>query len=311
MRRLAALLIACFALIILITVVHVPSAEAAGNSKVWIVTWDYRTVYSGKAFAESDNKITYEAPLTIHFENVTSMRVRFLDGNGKVVGGQDRNYVLTTGRGSVSYSCSVPAGSRPGTYKVRIDAKNGKKSSTYTFTWKVTKYVYSATPSASMQQKINYLKNKLPNGKYWNHGVKGVTTVYLDNGRTTTISSSRCNSWSHKGENFRSSSATCNYSGNGYQCHGFAMILAEYTWGGMPRESSKTYDRSVVDRLEPGDVVRYLNDEHTIFVLRVEKDTVYFAECNNGGTCKINWNGKISVSSLKKTFTYCYRYSMR
>ena len=311
MKRALGLMLTCFMLVILFSAAHVPGAEAAGNSKVWIVTWDNRTVYSGKPFASSDNGITYEAPLRIYYENVSSMRIRFLDGNGKVVGGQDNSYVLTNGRGSLAYSCTLPAGSRPGTYKVRIDTKNGKKTNSYTFTWKVTKYVYSAAPSSAMQRKINYLKNKLPNGKYWNHGVKGVTTVYLDNGRTTTISSSRCNSWSHKGENFREPGATCNYSGNGYQCHGFAMILAEYTWGGMPKESSKTYDKSVVDRLEPGDVVRYLNDQHTIFVLKVEKETVYFAECNNGGTCRINWNGKISVNSLKKTFTYCYRYSMR
>lgn len=304
-------LTAFFALVILLVFALMPAAHAAGAAKAWIVTWDNRTVYSNRSFASSDNGITYEAPLTIYYENITELRVRFLDGSGRVVNGQDRSWVITSSRGSLRWSCTLPAGSKPGTYKVRIDTRSGKRSNTFTFTWKVTKYVYSAYPSTTMQQKIDYLKRQLPNGRYWNHGVKNTSTVYLNNGRTTTISTSRCNSWSHKGENFREASATCNSSGNGYQCHGFAMILAEYTWGKMPPEKSKTNDKSVVERLEPGDVVRYLNDKHTIFVLKVEKDTVYFAECNNGNTCRINWNGRISVSQLKKSFSYCYRYSLR
>ena len=310
MRRFSAQL-SVLLILLLLAMCAVPAAQAAGKSNVWIVTWDNRSVGSGRSFASSDNRITYEAPLTICYENITELRVRFLDGNGRVVNGQDRSWVITSGRGSVSWSCSLPAGSKPGTYKVRVDTKNGKRSNHYTFTWKVTKYVYAAYPDAAMERRISYLKGKLPNGKYWNHGVRGTSTVYLDNGRTTTISNSRCSSWSHRGENFRSSDATCNSSGNGYQCHGFAMILAEYTWGGMPRESSKTFDKSVVDILEPGDVVRYLNDKHTIFVLKVEKGTVYFAECNNGETCRINWNGRISINQLKKSFSYCYRYSSR
>ena len=58
-------------------------------------------------------------------------------------------------------------------------------------------------------------------------------------------------------------------------------------------------------------MVRFLNDKHTIFVLKVQKGTVYYADCNTGNTCRINWSGKISTAKLKKTFSYVYKYSKR
>ena len=289
-------------------------AQAAGNStktSAYIVTWDNRTVRAGKAFAQSDNGQLYEAPLTIYYSNADRIRIRFLDPNGRVVGSQDVTYSVYSRSGSLSYSCSVPVGSKPGNYKVRVDLTNGKKSSSFNFTWKVTKYVHTARPSSYMQSQFNYLQRMLPQGRYWNHGVNNVQTIRLDNGAVTTISTSRCNAWSHKKENFREPQATCNYANHGYQCHGFAMLLATYVWGSEPTSSAKVTDRNAADTLEPGDVVRYLNDKHTIFILKVEQGTVYFADCNWGHTCRIRWNGKISAANLKKTFSYVYKYSKR
>lgn len=287
-------------------------AEAvAAKTDAYIVTWDNRTLRAGKTFGWSDNGKTYSSPLTIYYSNADTMRVRLLNARGKVVDGQDQSWNLNSANGSVSWRCEVPKGSDPGTYKVRVDLTSGKRTRSFNFLWKVSKYVYSALPTDSMQRKFNYLQSMLPQGKFWNHGVKGATTIRLDNGMTTTISSSRCNAWSHKKENFRDSAATCNYANHGYQCHGFARMLATYVWGSEPTDRSKVTDPSAVDTLEPGDVVRYMKDKHTIFVLRVEKGTVYFADCNWGQTCRIRWNGKISAKNLKKTFSYAYKYSLR
>lgn len=283
---------------------------ASKKPNVYIVTWDNRTVKSGKAFAESDNGQLYTAPLTIYYENVTSLQVRLINSKKKVVDNQEEIWIVS-GSGSRKWSCSIPAWSEPGNYRVVVDAYQNKKVTSFTFTWKVTKYVYSAYPSSQMQAKINYLQTMLPQGKFWNHGVKGTQTVYLNNGTKTTISSSQCNKWSHKKENFRDSSATCNYFPGGYQCHGFALLLGEYVWGVNPSRKNPVYDKNAVETLEPGDIVRYLNDQHTIFVLKVEKEKVYFADCNWGQTCRIRWNGSISLSQLKKTFSYVYKYSKR
>ena len=287
------------------------TAEAAAQSGAYIVTWDNRTIRAGKTFGWSDNGDTYTAPLTIYYSNADSMRVRLLGAKGLVVNGQDRSWNLSQSSGSVSWSCTIPKGSAPGSYKVRVDLTSGKRTRTFNFVWKVSKYVHTALPTDSMKRQFDYLKSMLPQGKFWNHGVKGVTTVRLNNGATTTISTSRCNAWSHKKDNFRDSAATCNYANHGYQCHGFAMLLATYVWGAEPTEKSRVSDPSAADTLEPGDVVRYLKDKHTIFVLKVEKDTVYFADCNWGQTCRIRWNGKVSAKNLKRTFSYVYKYSKR
>lgn len=289
-----------------------PTAEAATKkTNAYIVTWDNRTVKTGKSFAQSDNGQLYTAPLTIHYTNADKVRVRMLNAKGKVVDHQDKTWTVTKTSGTISWSGSIPKGSAAGTYKVRVDLTKGKKTSTFNFLWKVTQYVHTALPSAAMQKQFDYLKSKLPQGKFWNHGVKNTKTVALNNGMTTTISSSPCNAWSHKKENFREPNATCNYANHGYQCHGFAMLLATYVWNQEPTNSTKVSDPSAADTLEPGDVVRYLKDQHTIFVLKVDKGTVYFADCNWGQTCRIRWNGKISASQLKKTFSYVYKYNKR
>ena len=288
------------------------AAQAASSKPtVTIVTWDGRTVKSGKTFATSDNGQKYTASVTIHYgKQVTKLRARLLNPKGKVVDGQDQKWTVK-GSGTVEWSCSVPKGAKTGSYKLRIDATQGKKTTAFTFVWKVTKYVYAAKPSAAMQKQFDYLKKQLPQGKFWNHGVKGTKTVILDDGTVTSISTHRCTSWSHKKDNFWKSKSTCNHVANGYQCHGFALLLALYTWGHVPQESSKKTGTAEVNSLKPGDVVRFLKDKHTMFVLKVEKGTVYYADCNWGNTCRIRWNGKISVSSLKKTFSYVYKYDLR
>lgn len=288
------------------------AAQAASRKpSVYIVTWDNRKITSGKSFASSDNGQLYTAPLTIYYANgVTYLRARLVDGKKRVVNGQDRSWSVN-GSGSLSWSCSVPAWSEKGNYKVIVDAYQGKKSYSFSFGWKVTQYVHTALPGSVMQRSFDYLKSMLPQGKFWNHGTKNVQTVRLNNGVTTTISSGACSAWSHRGDNYLNSNATCNGNGMGYQCHGFAMMLAEYVWGKKPPASSYVTDPNAVYTLGPGDVVRYLNDKHTIFVLRVEKNKVYFADCNWGQTCRIRWNGSITVNELKKTFKYMYKYDKR
>lgn len=290
----------------------VQKAEAASaNPNAYIVTWDKRTVKSGNYFAQSDNGKKYTAPLVIHYSNADKVRIRVINPKGKVVSKQDKTWKVKKSKGTIKFDASIPTWSAAGTYKVRVDVTKGKKTSKFTFSWRVTKYIHTAKPSSSVQKKFNYLKSKLPQGKYWNHGVKGTKTVILNNGAVTTISSARCDRWSHQGENFRSPLATCNYANNGYQCHGFAMLLATYVWGKQPMWGSMVSKKSAVYTLQPGDVVRFLNDHHTIFVLKVVKNTVYYADCNAGSPCIIRWNGRISVSELKKTFSYVYKYNRR
>lgn len=286
----------------------------AGSKKpsVYIVTtWNNRRYNAGKSFASSDNGQKYTASLAIYYaNNVTYLRARLVNSKNKVVAGQDQGWSVN-GSGSVSWSCYIPTWSPTGTYKLVIDAYQGNKATSFSFTWKVTQYVHTARPGTVMQQKFDYLKSMLPQGKYWNHGTKGVQTIRLNNGVTTTISSGPCNSWSHRGKNYLSDSATCNHNSEGYQCYGFAMMLAQYVWGSMPTNKSKVYDTNEVYTLQPGDVVRFLNDKHSIFILKVEKNKIYYADCNWANTCRIRWNGTISVNELRKTFSYAWKYDKR
>ncbi len=146
-------------------------------------------------------------------------------------------------------------------------------------------------PTSASGVTLESLKAKYPHGKYWNGG------------DANTYTSSPCN---HHGNCSYSGSCGCNtFKGYAIQCMGFAYQLAYLVYGGNPY-SNWTANRNVsaLDSLKAGDVVRYKNDGHSIFVTAVSGDTVTYADCNSDGHCIIRWNQTISKSTLRATFTY-------
>ena len=100
----------------------------------------------------------------------------------------------------------------------------------------------------------------------------------------------------------------------GWQCFGFANVMAYNVWGTYPTTSSSAYNvnegwtiiyanvsDSKVDAVQVGDVVRFrssLENDHSIFVTGIFGDTICYADCNGNGDDVIHYGRTISKSGL-------------
>ena len=141
---------------------------------------------------------------------------------------------------------------------------------------------------------LNYLQEKLPNGKYWNHDPAqpndpdGWTDKPCTHHGTGTCDP-------HKG------SCGCNTFDGCIQCMGFAAKLAYDCTGTLLHNWRKVY---TLDDLKAGDVVRVNNDGHSIFITSVKGDEVVYADCNIAKDCQIRWNTKTTKKDLQERLTY-------
>ncbi|MBQ7048541.1 MAG: InlB B-repeat-containing protein, partial [Clostridia bacterium] len=89
---------------------------------------------------------------------------------------------------------------------------------------------------------------------------------------------------------------------------GYAEKLGYDATGYNPRNNANgwyTYtSSSALDNLKPGDIVRYKNNVHSIYVTGVNGDTVTYTDCNSDGHCIIRWDVTISKSTLRSSFTH-------
>ena len=154
---------------------------------------------------------------------------------------------------------------------------------------------------------MSELRKKFPNGKYWNHAGNPGSSNSVNNqdGYTSTpcsvhgvvgTSKQTCNGFAPSGTQLS------------WQCMGYAEKLGYDATGYNPRNNSngwKTYtSSSALDNLKAGDIVRYKNDGHSIYVTAVDGNTVTYTDCNSDGHCKIMWDKTISKSTLRSTFTH-------
>ena len=153
--------------------------------------------------------------------------------------------------------------------------------------------VESHLPSSTIQ----YLKQKFPDGKYWNHpdGAPNNPDGY-SNKPCTHHETGNCNAYN--------GGCGCNLFDYSIQCHGFALKLAYECYG-----SSARYWREVssIDGIKAGCVVRFTtnyNNPHTIFITDVSGDTITYADCNIDHQCGIRWNVRISRSDLAGRVEY-------
>ena len=160
----------------------------------------------------------------------------------------------------------------------------------------ISTVVYAATNTSS-NITIEYLQNKYPHGAYWNGG----------NPETYTFKPCTHHGNCSKGNTDYSGWCGCNsYRGVAIQCNGFAYQLASIVYGGDPyNDWDANYNSSALESLKAGDIVRYKNNGHTIFITNVNGDTVTYADCNSvTDDCNIKWNQTIPKSTLKDTFYY-------
>ena len=143
------------------------------------------------------------------------------------------------------------------------------------------------------RSSIDRLKEKFPEGKYWNH-VGGSNNP---DGWTE----SPCTHHGHCG--YKPDECECNSFDDCIQCFGFGYKLAYDYYGSLPDDWERIWWRPT-DGIKAGDVFRYRNNRHTIWITAVDGDTVTFADCNWDCVCGIRWDQTISISTLRSSATF-------
>ncbi|MBR6514832.1 MAG: S-layer homology domain-containing protein [Clostridia bacterium] len=171
----------------------------------------------------------------------------------------------------------------------------------------------SAINTDQVTASMTNLKNTVfPDGWYWCGGDP-----------SKAIPSSGC------GSRYNCMCNNFNYS---YQCHGFALYVANLVTGSYPAVRLAGYKNGLVSGswkcytvsgigktalcglgLRPGDIIRAASgadyaDGHTVIVWKVEGTTVYFAEAWGSVYSKINWGGFnaefTSMEQICNAYTY-------
>ncbi len=148
------------------------------------------------------------------------------------------------------------------------------------------------TDAAAVKMTLEELQKKFPDGRYWNGGNpdKTTKTACSDHVNQAGPVGNRCNMFYDKATKYSL-----------YQCWGFAFKLGYDAFGTFPGSWTK---KDNLDSLKPGDIVRYGNGSHVIFITAVSGDKVKFADCNKNTTCQIRWNvsatkDDIPIKSIK------------
>ena len=144
--------------------------------------------------------------------------------------------------------------------------------------------------AAGTTMTLSELKAKFPADRYWNGGDnnKTTTTPCTDHGGAC----SRCNHYYTPNYN----DTNIVYYRDFFQCWGFAFKCGHDAFGTTPCKWKKAYN---LNNLKAGDIVRYGNGAHVIFVTGVSGNTVTFGDCNSDYRCKIRWGETKQKSELR------------
>ena len=162
---------------------------------------------------------------------------------------------------------------------------------------------------------IAQVKEKFPDGKYWNHLCKPghyiggwVHTGAACGDVENTVTDHPCTS---NYVDVGVGGYSCNtYKNIATQCCGFAKKVANLAYGVYDCASSWSCVRDknkVASVAKPGDVLHYTGydssgDGHWVVVISVSGNVVTVAECNYpDGTCQIKWGRQINVYELGDT----------
>ena len=91
----------------------------------------------------------------------------------------------------------------------------------------------------------------------------------------------------------------------GRECYGFAALMYYNYYGIDPFATADVvYD---VEQVQPGDIVRYHNDGHSVWILSRNGENVQVAECNYDYNCSVRWWQPKTMSELRNGFNYIYK----
>ena len=145
---------------------------------------------------------------------------------------------------------------------------------------------------------LDRLKDKFPMGKYWNHCGRS------NDPDRWTMEPCTHHGYQGSGCGVYPDQCNCNSFHDSIQCFGFAYKLADDYFGSTPDEWNDRIWWDSTNGIKAGDIFRYKNNRHTIWITGVDGDTVTYADCNYDGTCVIRWDQTVSVYTLRSSATY-------
>lgn len=144
---------------------------------------------------------------------------------------------------------------------------------------------------------LQSLQNQFPNGKYWNHAGSSANNP---GGWTSTPCTHHPSKYDYGNCDETNGTCGCNSYYSGSSCVGFVNYLTVAYYGSVAYTWPEVTN---VNSLKAGDVIRYLNDTHSAWVIGVSGNTVTLAECNLNHNCNIVWGRQISKSEIAATLT--------
>ena len=165
--------------------------------------------------------------------------------------------------------------------------------------------ISSASVTANeLANKINWLSTQYKHGEYWNQ-----YNGSLDkSGPNPCPCKAKGYTWC--GEQYDGYCACkCGVFNGGEQCFGFAAKMFYLTFGIYQENAEKIYS---IDDVCAGDVIRYgAKLGHSIFVVKVIGDTIYYVDCNGSGVpCQVRWNATVNKWGKVAGYSFGYRYHM-
>lgn len=144
--------------------------------------------------------------------------------------------------------------------------------------------------AARTQVTLSDLREKFPSGKYWNH--------HSGSNNPNGYSDAPCGHTHGNCDYY--GSCGCNSFDNAIQCLGFTYKLGYDYYG----TSVKTWPKTdTLDGVKPGDIIRYRDDSHSVFVTAVTDTTITYADCNMDRHCRIRWDVTVSRELLERLLT--------
>ena len=155
-----------------------------------------------------------------------------------------------------------------------------------------------------LANKINWLSTQYKHGEYWNQ--------YNGSLDKTGSNPCPCKGLGYKWCGQQHSGycdCKCGVFHGGEQCYGFASKMFYLTFGTYQENAEKIYS---INDVCAGDVIRYGGiNGHSIFVIKVIGDTIYYVDCNGSGVpCQVRWNATVNKWGKVAGYSFGYRYHM-
>ena len=158
--------------------------------------------------------------------------------------------------------------------------------------------------ASELANKINWLSTQYKHGEYWNQYNGSLDKTGPNPCPCKAMGYTWCGQ-QHNGY----CDCKCGVFHGGEQCYGFASKMFYLTFGIYQENAEKIYS---INDVCASDVIRYGGTAgHSVFVIKVIGDTIYYVDCNgNGVPCQVRWNATVNKWGKVAGYSFGYRYHM-